>query len=53
MAKFTLFVVHGIGVHRDSSWADETIAMLEQTWDQNVRLSTPLDQHTRGGSDYL
>lgn len=45
MAKFTLFLVHGIGIHRDASWADETIAMLSQAWQNTVSLDTPMSDH--------
>lgn len=45
MAKFTLFLIHGIGVHRDATWADETINMLERAWSTDVRLSTPFSEH--------
>lgn len=38
MSKFTLFLIHGIGVHRNAGWADETIKLLEQAWDQSVKL---------------
>ena len=36
MSKFTLFLIHGIGVHSDASWADETIKMLEKAWDRDI-----------------
>jgi len=39
MSKFTLFLVHGIGVHRNASWADETATLLEQAWQQDVSIS--------------
>lgn len=45
MSKFTLFLVHGIGVHRDSGWADETVMMLNQAWQADISLSTPLADH--------
>lgn len=47
MAKFTLFLVHGIGIHRDASWADETIEMLEQAWSNSVNLDSSLDDHIK------
>lgn len=45
MAKFTLFLVHGIGVHRDPSWADETIEMLAQAWDSTIDLDSTVYDH--------
>lgn len=45
MAKFTLFLVHGIGIHRDSSWADETINMLSKAWDSSVGLESACQDH--------
>lgn len=40
MSKFTLFLVHGIGIHRDSSWATETIEVLEQAWQRDVKINS-------------
>jgi hypothetical protein len=39
MAKFTLFLVHGIGIHQDPSWANETIDMLEVAWQRDVSIN--------------
>jgi hypothetical protein len=40
MSKFTLFLVHGIGIHHDSNWAQETIAMLEKAWGRDVIINS-------------
>lgn len=45
MAKFTLFLVHGIGIHRDASWADKSIDMLKLAWDKTVDLDSPMSEH--------
>lgn len=42
MAKFTLFLVHGIGVHHDDSWADEAISLLSQAWQSDVAMQGPM-----------
>jgi len=47
MAKFTLFLVHGIGIHRDLSWADETKDMLARAWDNSVDLDSTLYDHIK------
>ena len=39
MSKFTLFLIHGIGIHRDAGWANETIELLEQAWQSDVSIS--------------
>lgn len=45
MAKFTLFLIHGIGMHRDSSWADDAIEMLSQAWQNTVGLDASFSDH--------
>jgi hypothetical protein len=40
MAKFTLFLVHGIGIHRDASWADETTQMLSKAWQRDIEINS-------------
>lgn len=45
MAKFTLFLIHGIGVHRDKSWATPAIEVLSQAWKQDCTLPTQLQDH--------
>jgi hypothetical protein len=45
MAKFTLFLVHGIGIHSDASWADETITMLEKAWQSDVSINAPMSDY--------
>ena len=45
MAKFTLFLIHGIGIHRDPSWADETIELMAQAWDKSIALEDSLSDH--------
>lgn len=45
MSKFTLFMVHGIGVHRDAAWADEARRMLSAAWQRSVALNTTLEDH--------
>lgn len=45
MSKFTLFLIHGIGIHRDPSWADETIDMLAQAWRNTIDLDSTLYDH--------
>lgn len=45
MAKFTLFLIHGIGIHRDSSWANEPIEMLSQAWQNTIGLGTSFHDH--------
>ncbi|MFT4629602.1 MAG: hypothetical protein ACI8PV_000716 [Dinoroseobacter sp.] len=40
MSKFTLFLVHGIGIHGDATWAQETIVMLEEAWDRDVIINS-------------
>jgi len=45
MAKFTLFLIHGIGIHRDPGWADETIEMLARAWRNSISLDTTLYEH--------
>lgn len=42
MAKFTLFLVHGIGIHKDAAWADETISMLSHAWQSTTSLDRPM-----------
>lgn len=44
MSKFTLFLIHGIGVHKDASWADETIDMLANAWQRDVQLDKPMSE---------
>lgn len=39
MSKFTLFLIHGIGVHKDASWADETIQMMANAWQRDMTLN--------------
>ena len=45
MANFTLFLIHCIGVHRDASWTDRTIELLEQAWQQDIKLNSELSEH--------
>jgi len=45
MAKFTLFLVHGIGIHRDARWADETIEVLDLAWDNSLNLESTRSDH--------
>ncbi|RBP49676.1 hypothetical protein [Arenicella xantha] len=45
MAKFTLFLIHGIGIHRDPSWADQAIERLSEAWQRSIKLNTPMQEH--------
>ena len=45
MNKFTLFLVHGIGVHRDASWADEAVNSLAEAWAQSIGLESSMADH--------
>ncbi len=45
MSKFTLFMVHGIGEHRDAGWAFDAAALLDLAWERSVSLETNLTDH--------
>ena len=47
MRKFTLFLIHGIGIHRDAGWADETKSLLQQAWQSSVRIDDDLKDHIK------
>lgn len=45
MSKFTVFLIHGIGVHHDPSWATGAIDLLRQAWQSSINLDSSMDQH--------
>ena len=45
LANFTLFLIHGIGVHKEPSWADKTIEVMTKAWHQDVGLNTQISDH--------
>ena len=45
MSKFTLFLVHGIGIHRDASWADEATQSLNAAWKESINLESSMADH--------
>lgn len=45
MAKFTLFLIHGIGVHKDPAWADPVIKQLQHVWDKDISLQGDLEDY--------
>jgi len=45
MSQFTLFMVHGIGVHKNASWADEAISRLHNAWTESIQLTDDLHKH--------
>ncbi|GAA6139603.1 hypothetical protein NBRC116583_33500 [Arenicella sp. 4NH20-0111] len=42
MKKFTLFLIHGIGIHRSAGWAEATIDLMQTAWARSVNLSGPM-----------
>ena len=45
MSKFTLFMVHGIGVHRDAGWADKAHNLLSTAWHDSIGLESSMNEH--------
>ncbi len=45
MSKFTLFMIHGIGEHRDAGWAYDAAALLEAAWNHSVGLDSTMTEH--------
>ncbi len=45
MSKFTLFMIHGIGEHRDAGWADEARIQLSAAWRPSIGMLESMSEY--------